>query len=193
MYSSLVFIGIAVAVASLHMVAPDHWLPLTALSLKRGYKRGRALEISALLGLLHGTTSVILSLLALFLGVSIFGMNALKEISIIILVAVAVYILLNSMKERKSNRKVENTSLLVSIFPDPVLLPIIIASYPLGNGELAAVSITFVVSSMLALLLVLLVVMAGIAKGLSKLKPATVDSLIVLALVLTAVYIYLFG
>ncbi len=92
------FIGIAVAVASLHMVAPDHWLPLTAFSMKRGYSRGRTLGISALLGFLHGTTSVILSLLALFMGVSIFGLNALREISIIILVAVAAYILLNSMK-----------------------------------------------------------------------------------------------
>ncbi len=77
MYSPLVFVAISVVVASLHMIAPDHWLPLTALSLKRKYGKGRVLEISAVLGILHGSTSVILSLVALFLGLSFFGLNAL--------------------------------------------------------------------------------------------------------------------
>ena len=193
MYSPLVFVAISVVVASLHMIAPDHWLPLTALSLKRKYRKGRVLEISAFLGVLHGSTSVILSLVALFLGLSFFGLNALKEVSIIVLAAVAIYILINVMRESKGSSNVENTSLVVSILPDPVLLPIIIASYPLGTREVTAVGVTFIVASVLALIAVVVVVTAGLAKSLSKLKPTTVDKVVVVALALTAVYIYFFG
>ncbi|MCL4447112.1 MAG: hypothetical protein M0Z77_04230 [Thermoplasmatales archaeon] len=193
MYSPLIFVVIAVVVASLHMLAPDHWLPLTALSLKRGYKKRRVLYVSAILGFLHGSISVILSLFALFLGVTLFGLNALKEISIIVLIAVAVYLLANTIKETRASENVENTSLLVSILPDPVLLPVIIASYPLGKTELIIISISFVLASILALLVVLAVVMVGIAGRLSRLKGVTVDYVVILALVLTAIYIYFFG
>jgi hypothetical protein len=193
MYSPLIFVVIAVVVASLHMLAPDHWLPLTALSLKRGYKKRRVLYVSAILGFLHGSISVILSLFVLFLGVTLFGLNALKEISIIVLIAVAVYLLANTIKETRASENVENTSLLVSILPDPVLLPVIIASYPLGKTELIIISISFVLASILALLVVLAVVMVGIAGRLSRLKGVTVDYVVILALVLTAIYIYFFG
>jgi hypothetical protein len=193
MYPGLIYIGIAVVIASLHMVAPDHWLPLTALSVKRNYTKRRVLGISALLGFLHGSSSVILSLFALFLGVNIFGINSLKEVSIIVLVAVGVYVLVNSIREGRKIKNIEGTSLLVSIFPDPVLLPIIIASFRFGNSEIAFVSIAFVVTSIAALLLVLDVVMIGVVRSLSRLKPSTVDLFVVLALFLTAVYILFFG
>lgn len=193
MYSPPVFISIAILVASLHMIAPDHWLPLTALSIKRGYGNRRILLISAVLGFLHGSTSVILSLAALFIGVAIFGLNALKEISIVILIAVAIYMLIQTVRERRGSESVENTSLLVSILPDPVLLPIIIASYPLGNIVLGAIGISFILASTLALLVVTEGVLIGMARSLSRLKPVTVDYVVIIALVLTAFYIYFFG
>ncbi len=193
MYSLLVFIGIAAVVAALHMISPDHWLPLTALSNKRGYGQTRVLKISALLGFLHGFTTVIISLFALFIGVSIFRLTGLKEVSIIVLIGVVLYILFNTLRERKGSKNVENTSLLVSILPDPVLLPIIIASYPLGKTEIAVISVIFITVSILAFTVVIKIVMAGIAKSLSKLKPTTLDEVVVVALVLTAVYIYFFG
>ena len=193
MYSPLVFIALATAVASLHMIAPDHWLPLTALSLKEGYKRRRVLEISTVLGFLHGSTSVLLSMLALFVGVSAFGLNDLKEVSIVVLVMVAIYVLANTLREKKGSKNIQSTSLIVSILPDPVLLPIIMASYPLGNVELTVISVTFIVVSILALLVVLGVVMTGVVKNLSKLKPTTVDYILVVALFLTSIYIYFYG
>ena len=124
---------------------------------------------------------------------SFFGLNALKEVSIIVLAAVAIYILINVMRESKGSSNVENTSLVVSILPDPVLLPIIIASFPLGTREVTAVGMTFIVASALALIAVVAAVTAGLAKSLPKLKPTTVDKVVVVALALTAVYIYFFG
>ncbi|MCL4333684.1 MAG: hypothetical protein M1290_05290 [Candidatus Thermoplasmatota archaeon] len=193
MYSGLVYIGIAVVVASLHMIAPDHWLPLTALSVKRGYGRRRIIGISALLGFLHGSTSVLLALAALYLGVDVLGINSLKEFSIALLAAVALYIIVNSIRERKRNEKVENVSLLVSILPDPVLLPVVIASFHYGFPEIASLGISFVAATIISLVLVLEVAMAGAARTLSRVRPSTVDYFVVIALVLTAFYILLFG
>ncbi len=193
MSSPLVFILLAIIIASLHMIAPDHWLPLSALSVKRGYKQRRVRLVSALLGFLHGSTSVLLSLLILFLGLDLFGTGRLKAISIVILIAVALYILLNGVREGKAARSMENTSLLVSVFPDPAFLPIIIASAKFGFLYTAAVSFTFILSSIVSLILVLVVVMAGISDWASKMRPATLDRVIAIVLVLTAFYIYFYG
>lgn len=193
MYSSLIFILVAVVIAFLHMIAPDHWLPLTALSVKRGYNSRKIKAISAILGFLHGSTSVLLSLFILFLGIDLFGVGKLKEISLIVLVAVAIYIVVNSTREGKSSSKIENTSLLVSIFPDPAFLPIIIVSDKFGTVYISVISFAFILTSILSLMLVLIVVMAGISDRASKINPVTVDRIVALALALTAVYIYFFG
>ncbi len=193
MYSLSVFIAVAVSLASLHMIAPDHWLPLTALSIKRKYGKGRVFLFSISLGFLHGLTSVALSILALFLGVKLFGPEALKEISILILAAVAVYMLAVALREGNGSRKIENTSLIVSVLPDPVLLPIVVASYALSLQALAIVSVAFVLATILSLGAVMGAIMAGIGRSLYRLKPTEIDFIVIGALVVTAVYIYLFG
>jgi hypothetical protein len=161
--------------------------------MKRGYARKRVLFISMLLGFLHGLTSVTLSLLALFIGVALFGLNALKEISVVLLVAVAFYMLIQTVRENKGSENVENASLLVSIFPDPVLLPVAVASFRLGSAELTIVAIAFILSSILALIVITNGISIGVTSKLFRLKPATVDYVVIFALVLTAFYIYFFG
>jgi len=188
-----VLIVIAILIAAFHMIAPDHWLPLTTISMKRGYERKRVLLISAVLGFLHGLTSVLLSFFALFIGVVFFGINALKGLSILILIIVAIYMFIQTVRERKISKRVENTSLAVSIFPDPILMPIIIASYQLGNLVVGIIGISFILTSTFALLAVTKGILIGVGRKLSNLKPVTVDYVIIIALILTAIYIYFFS
>jgi nickel/cobalt exporter len=58
----------AIAVGSLHTIAPDHWLPFAALARAQGWSRGRTARITALCGFGHVTVSVLLGVLALFCG-----------------------------------------------------------------------------------------------------------------------------
>lgn len=61
----------AVTVGSLHTIAPDHWVPLTALARAQGWSRGRAIRITALCGFGHVTVSVLLGGLALIFGIEL--------------------------------------------------------------------------------------------------------------------------
>lgn len=184
---------IAILLSGLHMIAPDHWMPLSALNLKNSFGSKKLRVTAFLLGLLHGITSTALALLVIFVGVYIFGTREIRIISVIILFIVAAYILINSYREAQSKRSVENTSLAVSVFPDPAFLPILVAAAAYGIFSVSIVSILFVISSALFLLLIVILVNMGLAKSLSKLRPVTVDRIVVIALLLTSVYIYLYG
>jgi nickel/cobalt exporter len=58
----------AITVGSLHTIAPDHWVPLTALAQAQGWSRARAIRITAMCGFGHVTVTVVLGVLALSLG-----------------------------------------------------------------------------------------------------------------------------
>jgi nickel/cobalt exporter len=63
-----VLVPAAIAVGSLHTLAPDHWVPFAALSRARHWSTRRTVATTAICGLGHVTVSVLLGLLALFLG-----------------------------------------------------------------------------------------------------------------------------
>src|SRR4029077_13310190 len=58
----------AIALGSLHTIAPDHWVPFAAISRAQGWSRGRTMRITALCGFGHVTVSVLLGGLALVFG-----------------------------------------------------------------------------------------------------------------------------
>lgn len=58
----------AIAVGSLHALAPDHWVPFAALGRARRWSARRLVVTTALCGLGHVTVSVALGALALFFG-----------------------------------------------------------------------------------------------------------------------------
>jgi len=184
---------VATLLSMLHMIAPDHWIPLTALSLKKSFSSKRVRAIAFLLGFLHGITSTALALLVVFFGVYAFGTKEIRIASVIIIIVVALYILVNSIRESHEKKGFENTSLLVSIFPDPAFLPILLVAASYGYFSVSLISIVFVITSAVFLLLIVMLVNIGLIKGLSKVSPATVDRIVVIALLLTAVYIYFYG
>ncbi len=58
----------AASVGSLHTLAPDHWLPFAAVARARGWSAGRTARVTFLSGFGHVTVSVVLGVLAVFLG-----------------------------------------------------------------------------------------------------------------------------
>src|SRR5690242_13210409 len=63
----------AVTVASLHSLAPDHWMPIAALARAQGWSTARTTRLTLACGLGHVTTSVALGLLAVFFGIELFS------------------------------------------------------------------------------------------------------------------------
>ncbi len=62
----------AATVGSLHSLAPDHWAPFAALARAQGWSAARTARVTALCGLGHVTSSVLLGLLGLAFGVGMF-------------------------------------------------------------------------------------------------------------------------
>lgn len=70
-----VFVSIAVAavtLASVHALAPDHWMPLAALARAQNWTMSRTARIAAACGFAHVTLSVVVGVIGLALGVRVF-------------------------------------------------------------------------------------------------------------------------
>ena len=63
----------AITVGTLHALAPDHWLPITAVSRARSWSLGRTARVALLCGLGHVTVSALLAFIALFSGAKVIG------------------------------------------------------------------------------------------------------------------------
>ncbi|BAB60059.1 TVG0944469 [Thermoplasma volcanium GSS1] len=193
MISPLAVMAVVILIASMHMIAPDHWMPLAALTLKKKYSDSKVRALSAYIGMAHGVSSVILSLAILYIGIAFIGSKYIRVASVIILVLVSLYILINSIRESREAREIEETSLLVSAFPDPAFLPMAIIAYTYGTYFVISTGLIYVAASTIALLAVVFLVNIGLLRKLSSLKPVTVDRIVVVVLLLTAAYIYFFG
>lgn len=58
----------AATVGALHSLAPDHWLPIAAVSRAQGWSLGRTARVALLCGVGHVTVSALLGLIALAAG-----------------------------------------------------------------------------------------------------------------------------
>lgn len=61
----------AASVGALHALAPDHWLPIAAVSRARSWSLARTGRVAALCGIGHVTVSALLALIALYTGAGV--------------------------------------------------------------------------------------------------------------------------
>ena len=72
--TSSLFLTLALAAATvgaLHALAPDHWLPIAAVSRARSWSLARTGRVAALCGVGHVTVSALLALVALYTGTGV--------------------------------------------------------------------------------------------------------------------------
>ena len=176
-----------VLLAALHMIAPDHWIPISTISSIRKFSNLKRIVISILLGVLHASTSVAL---AVGLVITKSYLSYMYDAGEVLLVIVGLYFILNGLIERKKSQKVEalstNSALTVSIFPDVALVPILISATPLGFSEISILIIAFVSVSALSLSVIVLVASIGITSAVEKLEPRVIDYVMGIVLFITA-------
>jgi nickel/cobalt transporter (NicO) family protein len=84
----------AATVGALHALAPDHWLPIAAVSRARGWSVGRTARVALLCGFGHVTVSALLGVLALVSGsavVEAFGARSASVAGILLIGFGAAY------------------------------------------------------------------------------------------------------
>ncbi len=84
-----ILVPAALAVGSLHTLAPDHWVPFAALGRARQWSTRRTIATTAVCGLGHVTVSVLLGLLALVFGVELLELlgRRMESVASVMLIA----------------------------------------------------------------------------------------------------------
>lgn len=184
---------VVVTLSALHMLAPDHWVPITITSYRKGFSKSRTYLLAAAIGLGHGVSSAALSLAIAVIGALFFPVYYVNLFAVLLLVAVAVYIVVKALRESEEGTKVESVSMLVSVIPDPALVPFILLAQGFGTFYSFALLGAFVIAAVVSVTIVVFLASVGLSRVLAKVRPQYVDYLVALALLLVAVFIYFYG
>lgn len=186
---------ITVAVLSaIHMMAPDHWLPVVLISRRENYTRRKRLNLSLMLSSVHAVTSIVLAVGIVFLSLLFLHQFStyLKDAGIVLMFAVGVYFFFNGVTEKSDEASFVKYSFIlgVSASPDLSLLPLLIEAqvYPSSYSELMI--LVFALVSIVSLMIAVTVADFGIGKSLQKLEPRYMDY--VMGAILIGIGIFLF-
>lgn len=184
---------VALFVSSLHMVAPDHWLPLTVISSAKSYSSGKKYGVAAALGFTHAGTSIAIALAVFYVGFVLVHsyMSYFLLAGQLLLVVIGIYFIVNGyLEESEGDTSFSQASALsVSAFPDLSIMPIIISAASLENFQIAAILTIFAVASGLSLTAMVYVAGKGLGKAISKVPPKYIDYVVGGVLILTALLI----
>jgi putative Mn2+ efflux pump MntP len=166
----------AAAVGSMHTIAPDHWAPFIAVSRAQNWSMKRTALTTMLCGFGHVTASVILGLLALFLGLEAlqaFGQR-MESVAGILLIAFGVVYGMWGLRHAVGVKlhghshthydhvhtpaKITALSLFLLFCADPcvAVMPLLLAAAPLGAWKTAIVVVAYeacTIGTMVALVL----------------------------------------
>ncbi|MEM3675428.1 MAG: hypothetical protein QXV22_00045 [Thermoplasmataceae archaeon] len=194
----LALLGVSIVLAALHMLAPDHWVPLFAASKRRNYTTTRTVATAGTIGLLHGGTSTAIGLLAVFIGLYLVQAFALylKIVSSFLLAAIGIYFIASGYLEGFDSGSPGSASLssvlAVSIFPDLSFFPILLSAANLPAVSIASIVIAFVVASALSIICVVYLAWKGISGVMAKVNPRTYDYIISAMLFATIPFVIFF-
>ena len=134
----------AVSIAVLHSLAPDHYVPISAIGKSRKWSLRRTLLFAFVAATIHVSFSVVIGVLT-YLGLDLIGVaEAIEERVPLALIAFgAFYAVLSIFKPHKHVRAATATSLLLIIGLSPCvpLIPIMLAADSVGR--MLAVAILF--------------------------------------------------
>ncbi|MDG6988051.1 MAG: hypothetical protein JRN21_01860 [Nitrososphaerota archaeon] len=168
-------------------------MPITVVSHRRNYTRPRTYLLASGIGLGHGASSAVLSLAIAEIGAFFFLAYRVNLFAVFLLLVIALYIAVNAAKEARAGAKAESVSVLVSVIPDPALVPFILVAQGFGAVYTGVMSGAFAVAAVASVTLVVFLATKGLSSALSRVKPQHVDYLVALALVLVAVFMYFSG
>lgn len=186
-----------IVLAILHMVAPDHWVPISFISSARNFSYARRTALSFILGIVHATTSTGVAALAMVIGILITRsyLTYLYDGGEMLLILVGLYFIISGFMERRNSKNIEsfstNSALAVSVFPDLALVPIMVYSISLGLFEISILFTIFILVSAVSLSVIVFVASTGIGNAIREIKPRHVDYLMGLILILTAGFVRL--
>ncbi len=174
----------AVSVGSIHSLAPDHWVPFTALSRAQGWSAPRTARVTFLCGFGHVTVSALLGLLALLLGRGLLVALGRRMEALAGLLLAGFGLVYGAWGLRRVTGKrlhghshahydhVHDPSratawslfLLFSADPCVAVIPLLFAAAPLGAGPCTTIVVLYEVATIGTMVLLVLPARAGAAR-----------------------------
>lgn len=167
--------GAAVTIASIHALAPDHWMPLAALARAQRWSLSRTARVTAACGAAHVTVAVLLGLVALAFGIRLFERfgAALESFAGIALITFGVSYAVWGMRHAAAHvhghrhthydhvhgaSRVTPWTVFLLFAADPCLaiFPLMFAAAPLGWSHVATIIVLYelaTIATMTALVL----------------------------------------
>jgi nickel/cobalt transporter (NicO) family protein len=171
----------AVALGSVHSLAPDHWVPFAAVARARGWSPGRTARVTLLCGFGHVTGSVLLGLAGLAAGLEMlarFGSRIETAAGVLLIgfgLAYGIWGLRRATGRRlhgHSHRHYDHVHdpnrttvwtlfLLFSADPCVAVIPILFAAAPLGALRTGTVVVLYELATLATMVLLVLPAYAG--------------------------------
>ncbi|EQD27998.1 conserved hypothetical protein, membrane [mine drainage metagenome] len=143
----------------------------------------------------HAVISGAIAFLILVLGLTFLKSytNDLIYMSIFLLLIVGLYFIFNGLHESSEvDRKIENSIIAVSIFPDLAIVPIIVYASALPFSEIIIIFIGFLIASIISLNIMIYASSLAIGDKFSNMRPENMDYVIGGLLLFTALIVTLF-
>lgn len=144
----------AATVGALHALAPDHWVPIAAVSRTRSWSLGRTARVAFGCGFGHVTVSAALGLIALVSGTAVveaLGARTSAVGAVLLIGFGAAYALwsLRRLRARHDHHHVSDTTTTWTLFavycadPCVAVIPIIFAAAPLSRTATLAIVVLY--------------------------------------------------
>jgi len=164
----------AIAVGSLHTMAPDHWLPFAVLARARGWSGWRAARTTILCGFGHVTVSAALGIAALFVGlgvIRVIGSHLQNQANYLLMLFGAIYMSWGLWRIFRRDphavlhpdHGLTEWSLFALFSADPcvAVVPMIIAAVRGGWGAVGAVVATYEIATIATMVVMVETTLAG--------------------------------
>lgn len=158
MYIELAIVIAAIVLGVTHTVAPDHWMPFATVARARGWGTSKALKVTAMGGIGHVSTSIVLSLIAIGAGAWITGvLESFEDIfaGTLLLGFGMVYTLISLRGHTHPHGHGDKYGhllvVLASVSPCVPFIPVMLAAVPYGTMTVAIATAMFVLSTVLVM------------------------------------------
>jgi hypothetical protein len=162
----------AATVGALHALAPDHWIPVAAVSRARGWSLPRTARVALLCGFGHVTVSAALGIIALVSGTAVvesFGARTGVVGGVLLIGFGAAYALwgLRRLALRHEHRHAHETRTTWTLFAiycaDPCIavIPIIFAAAPLARSATLAIVLVYEAATIMTMVVLTVATRAG--------------------------------
>jgi len=168
----------AAAVGALHALAPDHWLPIAAVSRARGWSVRRTARVALLCGFGHVTVSALLGVVALVSGTAVveaFGARTGAVAGVLLIGFGVCYALwgLRKLAHAHAHKHVDGDPSRTTVWTlfaiycaDPCIavVPIVFAAASLSRAATAAIVVVYELATIATMVALTAVARAGAAQ-----------------------------